>query len=81
MQTAEHPENVAALDDQFASSPPKVSREDVWPLDTLGAGKAQGNTAKDSQGNSTCDGKISKPPNSAIGSGNCNSGKVLHGDS
>lgn len=56
MQTAEHPENVAALDDQFAVSPTEVNREDIWPLEITGAAKVQDHTKKGSQANSSNDG-------------------------
>lgn len=31
------------------ASPPKVNREDIWPLETPGIGKAQGITEKGNQ--------------------------------
>lgn len=56
LQTAEHPENLAALDDQFATSPTEVNREEIWPVDITGAGKVEDSIKTGSQAESSGDG-------------------------
>lgn len=77
MQTAEHPENVAALDDQFAASPTEVDREDIWPLEIPGAAKVQGDTEKGSQANGADDGDKVRPTKVASGKDGSSSGNVV----
>lgn len=71
---------MAALDDQFATSPSEVNREDIWPLEVDGAAKVQGNTEKGSQANNSDDGDKVGPKKVASGKDDSNSGKVLHSD-
>ncbi|KAL2280136.1 hypothetical protein FJTKL_12749 [Diaporthe vaccinii] len=75
--TAEHPEHVAALDAQFASSPTEIDREDIWPLEIPGAAKVQGDTEKGSQANSTDDGDKVRPTKVASGKNGSSSGTIL----
>lgn len=77
MQTAEHPENVAALDDQFAASPTEVNRDNIWPLEIPGAAKVQGNTEKGSQPNSAYDVDKVRPTRVASGKDGSSSGNVV----
>lgn len=77
MQTAEHPENVAALDNQFAASPSKVKHEDIWPIKMTGAAKVRGDTEKGSQAKSSDDGHKVEPSKLLGGKDDSNPGKVL----
>lgn len=79
MQTAEHPENVAALDDQFVTSPTEVNRENIWPVDITGAGKVEDNIKTGSQAESSGDGDRVESSRLAGGKDKSKSGKGLFG--
>ncbi|KAI3400619.1 hypothetical protein diail_2331 [Diaporthe ilicicola] len=73
--TGEHPEDVAALDHQFAASPPKDDHEDIWPLDTTKAEKVQDDAGKAGEAATPTDGEKFKL---AGGKDGLHSGKALH---
>ncbi|KAL1870678.1 hypothetical protein Daus18300_004998 [Diaporthe australafricana] len=65
--TAEHPEDAAALDHEFAASPPRDDREGIWPLDTVKGERGQGAAKKDGQADKKIKGDIFKTQKLASG--------------
>jgi hypothetical protein len=60
IQTAEHPENVAALNDHLAVSPLEVRHEDIWPGEVTAAEKVEGSNESDGKANNSGDGRRNK---------------------
>lgn len=61
------------------ASPPNVNREDTWPLETPGAGTAQGVTEKDIQARNSSDEDRVKSPKVASGKETSSLGKIPGG--
>lgn len=77
LQTAEHPEDAAALDPQFVVCPQKDDREGIWPLSSFKAEQEQGDAEKDGQADKQIEGVNLKTQKLASGKDNFDSGKTL----